>query len=85
MQLNTRDRVFEGLSVCYDNQNVSESTRADKLKGYCSIGYQQVAVIFYYKRVSLSQISVVMENGKLFRTTLIRVGYPQTYISMESL
>ena len=50
MQLITR----KGLSGCNDNQNVSESTRVDKLKGYCNIGYQQVVVIFYYKRVSLS-------------------------------
>ena len=59
-----------GLSSCYDNQNVSESTRVDKLKGYCNSGYQQVAVIFYCKWVSLSWSSVGMENGKLFRTTL---------------
>ena len=37
------------LSGCHDNQNVSESIRVDKLKGYCNIGYQQVIVILYYK------------------------------------
>ena len=41
MQLDTK-----GLSSCYDNQNVNESTGDDKLKGYWNIGYQQVAVVF---------------------------------------
>ena len=47
-------RCIWGPVRFHDNQNVSESTRVDKLKGYCNIGYQQVVVIFYYKRVSLS-------------------------------
>ena len=56
MQLNTRNRVYRYLRACQVamTTKVSVIARVDKLKGYCNIGYQEVVVIFYYKRVNLS-------------------------------
>ena len=54
MQLNTIKNVYLRACQAAMTTKVSVITRVDKLKGYCNIGYQEVVVIFYYKRVNFS-------------------------------